>query len=137
MSGGVWGERGGVRGRVDARWNARRASIRPVIVLVCPSRGCGIGRSGVEDYEREDGLGALGVRLCPLRRRSRRRVSEGEERVRARCRWVVETVSGVVKECIGIGGRVRAVSLAGVELKVLCGVLAYDSRWLFRQLQSA
>ncbi len=93
---------------------------------------------GFEDYEREDGLRALGVRLCPLRRRgSRRRGSADEERVRARGRRVVETVIGVVKDCIGLGGRVRAVSLAGVELKVLCGVLAYQFRWLFRQLQSA
>ncbi len=45
---------------------------------------------GFEDYEREDRLRALGVRLCPLRRRgSRRRGSEGEERVRARGRRAV------------------------------------------------
>ncbi len=71
---------------------------------------------GVEDYEWEDGVRALGVRLCVLRRRGSRRWGlAGVERVRVRCRRVVGTMIGVVKDCIGFWGRGRAVSLAGVE----------------------
>ncbi len=87
--------------------------------------------------EVETALRAAGYTPDHLSAEARRVGSADEERVRARCRRVVGTVIGVVKDCIGFGGRVRAVWLAGVELKVLCGVLGYPFRWLFRQLQSA
>ena len=102
--------------------------------LALPPGAEGIGDKSYLNHQWEDDLAEAGIRWNPLRRRGdRRRKDPWEELGKQQVRRLVETVGSVLA---GYWGKqVRAVTPAGILLKLGLAIMSYDLHRLVALLQ--